>query len=32
MGPGIFTKYAKQVIAACVVLLAIASVAALLFG
>lgn len=32
MGPGIFTKYAKQVIGICVVLLALAAVAALVFG
>ena len=32
MGPGIFTKYAKQVIGVCVALLAIGAIAALMFG
>lgn len=32
MGPGIFTKYAKQVIGVCVALLAIATILAVKFG
>ena len=32
MGPGIFTKYAKQVIAVCVVVLIVATVLAVTFG
>lgn len=32
MGPGIFTKYAKQVIGVCVVLLVIATILAVKFG
>ena len=32
MGPGIFTKYAKQVIAVCVVVLAVATILAVKFG
>ena len=32
MGPGIFTKYAKQVIGVCIALLAIGAIAALMFG